>query len=813
MKPEPEELQSNAEGSISQPHFIGGKNSSTFKTYLSGPSVYEQLEDDEQIHYLLVNEWFGLVAKTNSGSSGPNYAPTDDLHAIAAVTDRRILFVVGQEDGDETVSIDIDQIIDAVVQRGSLSTKIQFITDDKKYIFRVRESDSSDPDEVVKYLLEGSSEEESTRSETQPSTPSGMDDVSGESPASKFITEPHQLSQDAASKLKVVAQKLSDVDPRGGQFNDSINALEDAKEELGSLPEEPGVGSQTIVSTTEQIESWLKPLRHVRTGLTNGIRKRLLLERGGNVSVDSLEETFESLVEANSIATAFGWPTDELRKVQTQLKDEIDDSTLDEAYNSEFNWQGTESVDSQELSIKSTSSDGTASEVRSPEGISTELRSEMSNLSKVTDEIATQIETELDSLDNVDDGSGGTSEKPSRNDLIEEIEHVSEKLEKRPSMGEFDRQKSIDGDYVYDHFESWDEAIAAADIIELSKNDLLDELQRLQDELGFPPISTHINEESKFTTHDYQREFGSVEDALEAADIDRESFINQRLEEAVSTADGNLTMSDFADSIPYSEGVIYKFYDSWEDAVNSVTDSTVEESDEVQQNELTEWYELVRNLKNVCEIVVEITAETDETETEDPTVQWYNEVKTFYNGGSNTQTGYGAQQAEKNPFSVKDYRSEFGDEDRTTEFEYVSAKGIPTSVKRLLRPHTELNLDKIYLPVDPETNEKFPIVVESEAELQRAKNMLNNLPTNPEPADIDSHTPDTGEDSDGTTSGEPSETELKSVPGVTATIATALQEAGYHTREDLQEASTEELEKVENVTHQDVLRIKVSVGG
>jgi predicted RecB family nuclease len=51
------------------------------------------------------------------------------------------------------------------------------------------------------------------------------------------------------------------------------------------------------------------------------------------------------------------------------------------------------------------------------------------------------------------------------------------------------------------------------------------------------------------------------------------------------------------------------------------------------------------------------------------------------------------------------------------------------------------------------------------------------------------------------------------VSGVTTTIATALQKAGYRTREDLQEASTEELEKVENITHQDVLRIKVNVGG
>lgn len=821
MKLEPEELQSNAEGSISRDPFVGGKDSSTIKPYLSGPSVYERLEDDEQIHYLLVNEWFGLVAKTNSGSSGPNYAPTGDFRSIAAVTDKRILFVIGQEGGDKVISIDIDDVEDAIIQRGALSTKIQFETVDKNYIFRVRETDSSDPDEVVEYIQRKSSEAASTHSAEQTSSHSDSDghdddDAGKETSASQFISDQNQVSQDALSRLKVAAQKFSTVDPQDGEFNESIYALEDAKEELGSLIEEPGVGSETIESTSKQIDIWLKPLRQVRTALTDGIRKRLLVERSGNVAADALEDTFESLVEANSIAEAFGWPTDELQKVLTQLKDEVDDSALIGTYESDFNWQGTVSADAEEMNVKSNStqkdsSDWSVSEVDSIDEITTELESELSSLSDITDEIASQIKTELDRFDTKVNGSSNTSGKPSRKDVIEEIEHISAKLEKRPSKGEFDRHKSIDGDYVYDHFESWDEAIAAADIKKLSKSDLLDELQRLQEELGFPPISTHINEEGKFSTHDYQREFGSVDDALEIADIDCESFISQRLEEAVSNTDGKLTMSEFADSIPYSESVIYKFYHSWEDAVNSVTSSPIEEPDsKIQQNELTEWYELVRNLKNVCDIVVDVASESNDAETTDPAIQWYNDIKTFYNGGSNIETGYGAQQAEKNPFSVKDYRSKFGNGERTTEFEYVSAKPISTSVKRLLRSHTELELDEIYLPVGPETEDKFPVIVESEGELQRAKNMLGNLPDAPDPADNNTTEPNTGGSPDEPTT---EETELKSVPGVTATIATALQEAGYRTRKDLQEASTEELEKVENVTHQDVLRIKVSVGG
>ena len=817
MKPEPEELQSNAEGSISKPPFIGGEDSCTSNTYLSGPSIYDRLEDDEQIHYLLVNDWYGLVIKDAGGSSKQSYAPTGELHGLAAVTDREIYFVIGRDDGDEVAFIEFSDITDATVERGGLSTKIQFETEDKNYIFRVRERDSSDSDEVVKYIRNRSAEQNSTRHDNASSSQSRRgDDQSGDATGPKFVTDPNQLSEDAASRLQISATKFSDVDPHGAEFNASIYALEDAKEELGSLTEEPGVGSQTIVSTTERIESWLKPLRQVRTGLTDGIRKRLLVERGGNVAADSLEDTFESLVEANSIAEAFGWPTDELQKVRTQLKDEVDDSTLIGTNESEFNWQGTVSADAQEVNINPTStqkdtSDWSASELNSVDGITTDLESELSSLSDITDEIASQIETELDRFDTKVNGGSNTSGRPSRNNLIEEIEHVSAKLQKRPSKGEFDRHKSIDGDYVYDHFESWNEAIAAADIQELSKGDLLDELQRLQEELGFPPISTHINEKSKFTAHDYQREFGSVSDALEAAEIDRESFISQRLEEAVSNSNGDLTMSEFADFIPYSEGVIYKFYDSWEDAVNSVTPSVTEEPvSEIQQNELTEWYELVRNLKNVCDIVIEIASVSNDTETTDPTVQWYNDIKIFYNGGSNIETGYGAQQAEKNPFSVKDYRSEFGNGERTTKFEYVSAKPISTSVKRLLRPHTEMELDDIYLPVDPETDAKFPVIVESEAELQRAKTMLGNLPDAPDPADINTTDPGTGGDPDEPTT---DETELKSVPGVTTTIATALQKAGYRTREDLQEASTEELEKVENITHQDVLRIKVNVGG
>ena len=833
MKPEPEELLSSAEGSISKPPFTGGEAGSTSKTYLSGPSIYDRLEDDEQIHYLLVNEWFGLIIKEVGGSSKQSYAPTGELHGLAAVTDREIYFVIGQEGGDEVAFINLNDITDTTVERGTLSTKIYFETENKKYIFRVRERDSSDPDEVVNYIRKQSTKKDFTRSDTPSSSQQGVDDdQSGEPTDPEFITDAGQLSQDAASKLQIVAQTFSDVDPHAGEFNESIDGLEEAKKGLDSLSEEPGVRSEPILSTVERIDSWLKPLRIVRTALTDGIRKQLLIERGGNVSADSLEDTFKSLIDANSMAKAFGWPNSELQKVHKQLNEEIDDASLSGASESAFNWQGSSSAESQELNNESypteqSSSDGISDETGTLAGIPTETQSEISNLSEITDEVAAQIKTDLDScetdsdqkgtgssIDTDDKGENKTSEKPSRNDLIKEIERVSTELEKRPSLTEFDNHKSIDGDYVYDYFDSWHDAITAADVTELSTSDLLDELGRLRDELGYPPISTHINKHSKFTTYDYQREFGSVINALEAADIELESFISQRLEEAVSNTDGELTMSDFTETLPYSGGVVYKFYDSWEDAVNSVTDSTAKEADsEIQQNELTEWYELVRNLKNVCDIVIEVASETDGTETTDPLVQWYDNVKAFYNGGSNIETGYGTQQAEENPFSVEDYRTEFGNGERTTEFEYVSAKLISPSVKRLLRPHTELELDDIYLPADPETDEKFPIIVESAAELQRAKNMLSNLPTNPGPADVDDSESNKEGGSGETTSGHTPEPEIESVPGVTATIATSLQEAGYGTREDLQEASTEELEKVENVTHQDVLRIKVNVGG
>jgi hypothetical protein len=295
-------------------------------------------------------------------------------------------------------------------------------------------------------------------------------------------------------------------------------------------------------------------------------------------------------------------------------------------------------------------------------------------------------------------------------------------------------------------------------------------------ECGFIPLTTQIDKHGEFSQHEYQREFGSIDDALEEAGFDLKDSVIDYVKQAKDASDGRPNMSHFASIAPYSSGVIYKFFDSWDDALAAAgsegdegkpESGIAEESSVIEQNELSERYEVLRNLRALCQAVVNVRDEpSDETteRPEDPMEKWLDAIEKRWSGESIEVENYGAQQKDRNPFSMRDYRQEFGNGERVTDFGCISTRPPIPTLQRFLGRFLIADLDTFYLPVDPETDATFPVIVETEDELERAIGMLDRLPVEPSAAGtVQEGESEDGEDDEAGVAGEEHEERFRRV--------------------------------------------------
>jgi hypothetical protein len=116
-----------------------------------------------------------------------------------------------------------------------------------------------------------------------------------------------------------------------------------------------------------------------------------------------------------------------------------------------------------------------------------------------------------------------------------------------------------------------------SDRTQRSEEDLLDELYRLRDELGKVPTSRDMDEHGAFSRGTYRNRWGSWNDALEAAGLTPQTegekiSRNDLLEELRRLADElgrQPSTSDMDEQGAYSDGVYYSHFDSWSAALEA----------------------------------------------------------------------------------------------------------------------------------------------------------------------------------------------------------------------------------------------------
>ena len=113
--------------------------------------------------------------------------------------------------------------------------------------------------------------------------------------------------------------------------------------------------------------------------------------------------------------------------------------------------------------------------------------------------------------------SRSDGQQPTRDDLINELQSLIEELGSAPKAPEMDDQGAYSTHEYYQEFGSWNDALDAAGIDR--RESLLNELERVAADIGEMPSTTQIDAHSRYSSGMYANEFGTITAAREAADF------------------------------------------------------------------------------------------------------------------------------------------------------------------------------------------------------------------------------------------------------------------------------------------------------
>lgn len=118
----------------------------------------------------------------------------------------------------------------------------------------------------------------------------------------------------------------------------------------------------------------------------------------------------------------------------------------------------------------------------------------------------------------------GHSEDERKEALIDEIHRVAEIIGQTPSVSRMKEYGRVGRDAFETAFGSWSNAIEAAGLSEATnvhhtRNELVDKLQRVADQLGHSPTRTEARELLEISTTCFEHRFGSWNDALRDAEL------------------------------------------------------------------------------------------------------------------------------------------------------------------------------------------------------------------------------------------------------------------------------------------------------
>lgn len=111
-----------------------------------------------------------------------------------------------------------------------------------------------------------------------------------------------------------------------------------------------------------------------------------------------------------------------------------------------------------------------------------------------------------------------------RTELKRKLAEFARDIGHTPTSTELDEKGPHSARHYQNHFGSWNDALRAAGLdvrreMDVSEEDLIEDLRRLQEEFGRAPRYNEVEPESRFSTGTYEDRFGSWNESLKAAGI------------------------------------------------------------------------------------------------------------------------------------------------------------------------------------------------------------------------------------------------------------------------------------------------------
>lgn len=211
-----------------------------------------------------------------------------------------------------------------------------------------------------------------------------------------------------------------------------------------------------------------------------------------------------------------------------------------------------------------------------------------------------------------------------RQDLCEDLASVATKLEKRPTTSDVDRHGRYAPHRFYQYFDSWEAALDAAAVDQRSREQMIEELQRLEDraEVVAPTV---MEENGVFSVNSYRSEFGSWSDALGAANIDLETKLIEDLQRVGKVVGEPPRPSQMQEHGRYEASTISDAFGTWREALEAAdlsearTDQpeTTSGSHERTPDRLsesayeTDWESIPNNARLERQLLVKVTGLQD----------------------------------------------------------------------------------------------------------------------------------------------------------------------------------------------------------
>lgn len=171
--------------------------------------------------------------------------------------------------------------------------------------------------------------------------------------------------------------------------------------------------------------------------------------------------------------------------------------------------------------------------------------------------------------------------KYSREELLEGIRELADELGRVPTRKDMAENGDASGSIYSKRFDSWNEALRLAGFepnhrVNVSMNEVLDEVHRLKDELGRVPTSKDMDREGEFSSRIYRSRFGTWNKALREVgyeplkrrNIPRDELINEliRVGEEIQSIP---SASDMTDRGKFGENTYLREFGSWVNALEA----------------------------------------------------------------------------------------------------------------------------------------------------------------------------------------------------------------------------------------------------